>query len=232
MTPPDSATPRARFFSETLLPTRQGEFLVKVYRDSLTGTEPSAIIEGEVGGGEGVPVRIHSECFTGEVLGSLKCDCREQLEYALDYIKSQGRGVVIYLRQEGRGIGLGNKIAAYALQEEGMDTVDANRALGFPDDIREYGAAAEILRDLGIRSVRLLTNNPNKSQQLESMGIPVLGRIPVLVATNPLSHSYLQAKRRRMGHLLHEPPSPAEEEEERAVPRPLLLRSAGLGRNS
>lgn len=202
MTPPDSAAPRTAFFSESLLPTRHGEFRVRVYRDQLSGTEPSAIVAGDVRGQDGVPVRVHSECFTGEVLGSLKCDCREQLEFALELVQRHGRGVVIYLRQEGRGIGLGNKIAAYALQEEGLDTVDANRALGLPDDGREYGAAADILRDLGVRSVRVLTNNPAKLEQLRALEVPVVGRMPVLVPSSPHSRGYLQAKRRRMGHMI------------------------------
>jgi len=202
MAPPDSAAPRTAFFSESLLPTRHGEFRVRVYRDRLTGTEPTAIVSGDVEGRENVPVRVHSECFTGEVLGSLKCDCREQLEFALELIRRHGYGVVVYLRQEGRGIGLGNKIAAYALQEEGLDTVDANRALGLPDDVREYGAAAEILADLGVRSARVMTNNPAKLDQLRGLGVPVSGRMPVLVPTNPYSRGYLQTKRRRMGHMI------------------------------
>ena len=166
MTPPDLKSAHVEFVSETLLPTERGSYRVRAYRDLQSGTEPVAIVSGKVYGMDEVPVRVHDECFTSEVLGSLKCDCREQLHFAMDHIRRRGPGAVIYLRQEGRGIGLANKIAAYALQEVGHDTVDANRMLGLPDDIRRYDAAAAILRDLGIRSVRLMTNNPRKVAKL------------------------------------------------------------------
>jgi GTP cyclohydrolase II len=180
---------------------------VRAYRDPVSGTEPIAIVEGIVRGCEAVPVRVHDECFTSEVLGSLKCDCKDQLSFSLDYIKRHEGGVVIYLRQEGRGIGLANKIAAYALQEQGHDTVDANRMLGLPDDTRTYDAAAAILADLGVESIRIMTNNPRKVSKLEALGIRIDGRIPVLTCTNPHSQAYLEAKADRMGHLLGHFPS-------------------------
>jgi GTP cyclohydrolase II len=149
-----------------------------------------------------VPLRVHSECLTSEVLGSLKCDCREQLEHALAHIGRAGRGVVLYLRQEGRGIGLGNKIRAYALQACGVDTVDANRVLGLPDDARTYAQSAAMIRALGIRSVSLLTNNPDKLAALHRLGIVVRNQVPVLIAPNPHSAGYLETKRLRMNHAL------------------------------
>jgi GTP cyclohydrolase II/3,4-dihydroxy 2-butanone 4-phosphate synthase/GTP cyclohydrolase II len=149
-----------------------------------------------------VPVRVHSECLTSEVLGSLKCDCRAQLERAMDFIAQQGCGAVIYLRQEGRGIGLGNKIKAYALQQKGRDTYDANRELGFPDDLRHYDVAAEMLRSLGVRSVDLITNNPLKIAGLVEHGVPVRRRIPSQTEHNPHNVDYLRTKRERSGHLI------------------------------
>ncbi len=203
MAPPDSEEHAGvQFVSETLLPTKRGYFRVRAYRDLSDGSEPVAIYCGEVEGHTEVPVRVHDECFTAEVLGSLKCDCREQLEFALDTIRRHGRGVVVYLRQEGRGIGLANKIAAYALQEEGHDTVDANRLLGLPDDQRRYDAAARILEDLGVHSIQLLTNNPHKLSALRDLGVEISARLPVLVGANPHSAGYLQAKSERMGHML------------------------------
>lgn len=205
MAPPDrdnTTAPSVEFVSETLLPTVNGTFRVRAYRDPISGTEPIAIVQGDVTGVEQTPVRVHDECFTSEVLGSLKCDCRDQLHFALDYIKRHEGGVVIYLRQEGRGIGLANKIAAYALQEQGHDTVDANRMLGLPDDSRRYDAAAGILEDLGVSSIRLMTNNPRKLSNLEALGVRIDGRIPVLTCTNPHSQAYLEVKAERMGHML------------------------------
>lgn len=190
------------FVAETNLPTKRGVYRVRAYRDHTSNTEPMAIVFGQVKGLTAVPVRVHDECLTSEVLGSLKCDCREQLDYALQYIKERGPGVVIYLRQEGRGIGLANKIAAYALQEKGYDTVDANRLLGLPDDARRYDAAAAILKDLKIRSVCLMTNNPRKIDRLKALGVQIDRRIPVLVNPNPHSEEYLKSKRSRMGHLV------------------------------
>ncbi len=214
MAPPDSEcddSDGVAFISETLLPTRLGHLRVRAYRDFTDCTEPVAIISGDVSGLEDVPVRVHDECFTSEVLGSLKCDCREQLDFAIDYIRRRGPGVVIYLRQEGRGIGLANKIAAYALQERGHDTVDANRLLGLPDDSRRYDAAAAILEDLGIRSLRLMTNNPRKEEKLREQGVNIVGRIPVLIEPTEHSHGYLVAKAARMGHMLDEDALSTEE---------------------
>ena len=189
-------------FADTMLPTVHGALRCVVYRDT-DGVEHLAMVAGEPAG-EDVLVRVHSECLTGEVLGSTKCDCKAQLDRALDLIARRGRGVVVYLRQEGRGIGLGNKIRAYALQEQGHDTVDANRMLGFPDDARDYAVAAAILGELGVRSVALLTNNPMKAEALEQQGVRVLRRVPHLVEARGLARRYLEVKARRMGHLLEE----------------------------
>ncbi|MFT5681691.1 MAG: GTP cyclohydrolase II [Myxococcota bacterium] len=191
-----------QFVAETLLPTTRGDYRVRAYRDLRDGSEPVALVRGDVTGLESVPVRVHDECFTSEVLGSLKCDCREQLDYALCYIRDNAPGVVIYLRQEGRGIGLANKIAAYALQEKGHDTVDANRLLGLPDDARRYDAAAGILADLGVGSIRLMTNNPRKITKLTELGVTITERLPILVETNAHNAGYLAAKAARMGHEL------------------------------
>jgi len=189
-------------FSEADLPTTRGLFRVVVFREKKTGREHVAMVRGEVDGLEGVPVRVHSECLTSEVLGSLKCDCREQLDRALDFIAQNGHGVALYLRQEGRGIGLGNKIKAYALQARGADTYDANRMLGFADDLRTYDVAAEMLRSLGVRSVDLITNNPLKIAGLVEEGIPVRRRIPSRADHNPHNVDYLRTKRERTGHLI------------------------------
>lgn len=189
-------------YAETLLPTVHGALRCLVYRDRL-GEEHVALVAGEVVG-EDVLVRMHSECLTGEVFGSTKCDCKQQLDDALELIARRGRGVLLYLRQEGRGIGLGNKIRAYALQEQGHDTVDANRLLGLPDDAREYSMAAEMLHDLGVRSVALLTNNPLKAEALEKGGVRVLRRVPHLVEVRGPARGYLAVKGERMGHLLEE----------------------------
>jgi GTP cyclohydrolase II len=160
------------------------------------------MVVGDVAGKTDVPVRVHDECFTSEVLGSLKCDCKDQLGFAMDLIQRRGCGLVIYLRQEGRGIGLANKVAAYALQEDGHDTVDANRMLGLPDDARRYDQAAAILAELGVKSVRLMTNNPRKVERLEAEDVKISGRIPVLIKANSHSAGYLAAKHARMGHQL------------------------------
>ena len=193
-------------FSEATIPTEHGVFRVRVFREiARPGIEHLAIIAGDPSRGASeapLPVRVHSECWTGEALGSRKCDCREQLDLALEYIGKHGRGVVIYLRQEGRGIGLGNKIAAYALQERGADTVDANRWLGFGDDLRTYDAAAAMLAQLDAGPVELISNNPEKISALLSLGVNVVGRIPSLAPATPENARYLETKRRRMGHLL------------------------------
>lgn len=189
-------------YSEADLPTARGTFRVVVFRDRRNGHEHVAMIKGSVQGMEGVPVRIHSECLTSEVFGSLRCDCRAQLDRALDFIGQEG-GVLLYLRQEGRGIGLGNKIRAYALQQEnGLDTVESNLALGFADDLRRYDIAAEMLRSLGVQSVDLITNNPLKIAGLVDEGVPVRRRIPSRTPAHPLNANYLKTKRDRSGHLL------------------------------
>jgi GTP cyclohydrolase II len=188
-------------YSEAPLPTDRGLFRAVVFREVRTGAEHVAMVLGDVSG-DGVPVRVHSECLTSEVLGSLKCDCRAQLDRALDRIAELGRGVLVYLRQEGRGIGLGNKIRAYALQAQGHDTYEANRLLGFPDDLRRYDVAADMLRLLGIRSVDLITNNPLKIAGLRDAGIAVRRRIRLPSPANPYNIGYLRAKRERTGHLI------------------------------
>jgi GTP cyclohydrolase II len=189
------------FYAEAPLPTARGLFRTVVFRDRRTGAEHVAMVMGDVAG-ESVPARVHSECLTSEVLGSLKCDCRAQLDRALDYVAERDRGVVLYLRQEGRGIGLGNKIRAYALQAKGHDTYEANRLLGFPDDLRRYDTAAEMLRLLRVRSVELITNNPLKVAGLTEAGIPVRARIPLPSPANPHNVEYLRVKRDRTGHLI------------------------------
>jgi GTP cyclohydrolase II/3,4-dihydroxy 2-butanone 4-phosphate synthase/GTP cyclohydrolase II len=187
-------------YAETMLPTEHGKLRTIVYRDA-EGFEHLALVVGDVRGDD-VLCRVHSECLTGEVLGSLKCDCRQQLDAALAEVARSGRGVVLYLRQEGRGIGLGDKIRAYAMQERGLDTLDANRALGLPDDARDYSCAAAMLADLGIRSVALMTNNPLKVDGLIQAGIRVSTRVPHQVDTGCMARRYVAAKGARMGHLV------------------------------
>jgi len=184
------------------LPTRFGRFRLVGFWNNRDGKEHVAMVHGDVVGEEEVPVRIHSECLTGDVLGSLRCDCRDQLTEGLRAIAAAPRGVLLYLRQEGRGIGLLNKIRAYALQEEGLDTVEANRALGFRDDERDYAIAAHMLTSLGIRSVRLITNNPDKIRQLTQHGVVVTGRIPHVIPPNEYNRFYLETKARRSGHMI------------------------------
>ncbi|WP_411701103.1 3,4-dihydroxy-2-butanone-4-phosphate synthase [Conyzicola sp.] len=196
---------RVIFEVETTVPTTHGEFRFRAYRDRTTGYDHLAVIAGEPA--DGALVRVHSECVTGEVFGSLKCECGPQLDAALDAIHTsaeQGRGgIVIYMRgHEGRGIGLINKLRAYRLQEEGLDTLDANLALGFPADGRDYGAAVAILEDLGISSVRAITNNPDKLRQLRERGITVTEQVPLVVGVGSFNEGYLEAKRDRMGHIL------------------------------
>jgi GTP cyclohydrolase II len=188
-------------YAEAPLPTERGVFRVVVFRERRSGIEHVAMVLGDVAG-EGVLARIHSECLTSEVLGSLKCDCRAQLDRALDLVADRGRGVLVYLRQEGRGIGLGNKIRAYALQAAGHDTYEANRLLGFPDDLRRYDVAAEMLRVLGVKSVELVTNNPLKLTAMVDAGIPVRRRVALPSPANPHNVGYLEVKRARTGHLI------------------------------
>jgi GTP cyclohydrolase II len=199
--------PHTTWVASAALPTRHGNFTTHVFqtppdaREWEDGAkEHVALVFGDVSGRSGVPVRVHSECITSEVFGSLKCDCKEQLEAAMADVARRGCGVILYLRQEGRGIGLANKIRAYDLQSRGHDTVDANRLLGLPDDARKYDAAAEMLEHLRVKSIRLMTNNPDKVQAMKALGVPVDGRIPVVVAPNPHSLGYLEAKRLRMAH--------------------------------
>ena len=183
-------------------PTRFGEFTLYGFRDDGGGKEVTAVVRGNVAGTEGCPVRVHSECHTGDIFGSLRCDCREQLEHSLGYIAERDQGAVIYLRQEGRGIGLLNKIKAYRLQDLGLDTIEANEYLGLPADARDYRVAARIIELLRIRSVRLLTNNPQKIAGLQEQGIEVDDRIPVRVDENLHNAGYLRTKRDRMQHLI------------------------------
>jgi len=184
------------------LPTTHGVFRAVVYHELATGADHLALVAGTPGETGRAPLaRLHSECLTGDALGSTRCDCGPQLDAALDAIAGAG-GVIVYLRQEGRGIGLANKIRAYALQDEGLDTLDANLALGLPADARDYGVGAAILRDLGIEAVRLLTNNPAKVAGLEAHGVRVVTREPLLVGVSPENVRYLETKARRMGHLL------------------------------
>jgi len=184
------------------LPTCFGDFQILVFKNSLDDKEHLAIVKGNVKGKKDVLLRIHSECLTGDVFGSKRCDCGEQLHNALHRIEDQGEGVVIYMRQEGRGIGLTNKIKAYALQEEGLDTVEANEKLGFPADMREYHLAAQIIRYLGIESIRLMTNNPAKTHGLEDLGINISNREPIVIEANDVNKDYLHTKAVKMGHQL------------------------------
>jgi len=196
--PPFTALARAE------LPTEQGVFEAIVFTVGDDPREHVALVHGEVKDAERVPVRVHSECLTGEAFGSLKCDCGPQLDSAMREVVRRGGGVILYLRQEGRGIGLANKIRAYALQAQGADTVDANRLLGLPDDARTYEAAAAALHYLRVRSVELITNNPAKVEALESLGVPVVARLPSLVPVGEHARRYLEVKRDRMHHLLPE----------------------------
>ncbi len=185
------------------LPTRHGEFIAFGYQSTITHDEHMAVIMGEVATDEPVLVRVHSECLTGDVFGSLRCDCGEQLDRAMEMIAAEGCGVIVYLRgQEGRGIGLHNKLKAYKLQENGMDTVDANLTLGFPQDARHYGIGAQILADLGLKRLRILTNNPEKRSGIEGYGLEIVETVPIVIPPNQHNAAYLQTKRERMGHLL------------------------------
>ncbi|MEM9068428.1 MAG: GTP cyclohydrolase II [Myxococcota bacterium] len=188
-------------YSECRLPTEYGAFQVIAYREQGNPNEHLAIINGDVFGKRDVLTRAHSECFTGEILHSLKCDCREQLDLALRRIAEAEVGLVLYLRQEGRGIGLGDKLRVYHKQQQGYDTVDANRILGFEDDLRRYTMAAAMLEDLGIKSIELMTNNPAKVEGLRRDGVVVSRRVPHLVEPHALNRGYLETKRARMGHL-------------------------------
>ncbi|MEA4954540.1 MAG: bifunctional 3,4-dihydroxy-2-butanone-4-phosphate synthase/GTP cyclohydrolase II [Pseudoflavonifractor sp.] len=187
----------------THLPTKYGEFIAYGYQNRLNGEHHVALVKGDIGDGQDILCRVHSECLTGDCFGSLRCDCGQQLAAALSQIEQEGRGVLLYMRQEGRGIGLLNKLKAYALQDEGMDTLEANLALGFPGDLREYYIGAQILRDLGIRTLRLLTNNPDKIYQLSGFGLEILQRVPIQMEATKNDLFYLQTKQHRMGHLFN-----------------------------
>ena len=201
-TPSSVGSTSVRLVSVADLPSQFGEFRAVAFTADASGKEHLAIVKGDVRGQSGVPTRVHSECLTGDVLGSLRCDCREQLLGALEAVGGMTRGVVLYLRQEGRGIGLTNKIRAYALQDRGYDTIDANRALGFGDDERDYRVAADMLEALGVKSVRLMTNNPAKLNGLRQHGVTVEGRIPLVTSPNLHNQEYLVTKQQRAGHWL------------------------------
>ena len=187
---------------EVDMPTAHGHFRLSMYKSRITGLKHLALVKGKVDDCEPVLVRVHSECFTGDVLGSERCDCGPQLHAAMEMVEKEGRGAVLYMRQEGRGIGLENKLHAYRKQEEGMDTVEANVALGFPPDLRDYGEGAQMLVDMGIRRIRLLTNNPCKIAGLEGYGLEIVERVPIVIPANSHDRRYLDTKREKMGHLI------------------------------
>ena len=185
-----------------LLPCKYGTFHAHAYINKLNGEHHIALVKGNIGDGQNVLVRVHSECLTGDTFGSLRCDCGDQLASAMLQVEKEGRGIVLYMRQEGRGIGLVNKLKAYELQESGMDTVEANEALGFNADEREYYIGAQILADLGVKTIRLLTNNPDKMYQLADFGLEIVERVPIEIQANTYDEKYLETKREKMGHLL------------------------------
>lgn len=188
--------------AEAYIPTKYGDFKAYGYINLLNGEHHIALVKGDISDGEDVLCRVHSECLTGDVFSSLKCDCGEQLNFAMSEIEKEGRGILLYMRQEGRGIGLINKLKAYALQEKGMDTLEANLALGFEADMREYYIAAQILKDLGVKSLNILTNNPDKIEQLKDYGIDIKERRAIEVQANEHDKNYLKTKKDKMGHIL------------------------------
>lgn len=191
-----------RHFATANLPTKYGQFKIVAFKNNQDNKEHIAIVKGDVKGHKGVLCRIHSECLTGDVFGSLKCDCGPQLDRALELLETAGRGIIVYMRQEGRGIGLANKIAAYSLQDGGMDTVEANHHLGFDDDIRRYDISTEMLKILGPESIVLMTNNPRKFDALIQAGITIDERLPIKITPNKFNVGYLNIKRDKSGHLL------------------------------
>jgi GTP cyclohydrolase II len=200
------------------LPTRFGQFKIIAFWNNRDGKDHVAMVHGDVMGADDVPTRLHSECLTGDVMGSLRCDCRDQLMVGLQKISGQERGVVLYMRQEGRGIGLVNKVRAYALQDQGLDTVDANLALGFRDDERDYEVAAHMLASLNIGSVRLMTNNPRKIDELSKLGVEVTGRIPHVIPANEWNRFYLETKATRSGHQIElEGKAPRSEQDDPVI---------------
>jgi len=188
--------------TEARLPTTYGEFIAMAYKSVVDAAEHVALVKGDISNDEPVLVRVHSECLTGDVFGSLRCDCGAQIEMALQSIAKEDRGVFLYMRQEGRGIGFHNKLCAYALQDQGMDTVEANIALGFAPDLRDYGVGAQILADLGLHNIRLLTNNPKKVIGLESYGIKIVETVPLIAPSTPYNIHYLETKQKKLGHIL------------------------------
>ncbi len=188
--------------AEAKLPSRYGDFTIYAYKSKVDTDEHVALVMGDVCHGEPPLVRVHSECLTGDVLGSLRCDCGAQIDLALKLIAKEGKGVFLYMRQEGRGIGLHNKLRAYALQDQGLDTVEANRALGLAPDLRDYGIGAQILSDLGLQEIKLMTNNPRKVVGLEGYGLKVVARLPLVTPATPHNASYLKVKKQKMGHIL------------------------------